>query len=93
MASGWSHKGLFHCRHCNLAVRLSLHVKIMPVPLLILIVANDYCLFIKVIVYTTVCLHLFSQIPVELFSKIQKAYEGMVFMHYSFLFLFTPPIV
>ena len=50
MASGWLHEGLLHCRHCNLVVRLSLHLKIMPVPLLILIVANNSCLFRKVIV-------------------------------------------
>ena len=50
MASGWLHEGLLHCRHCNLVVRLSLHLKIMPLPLLILIVANNSCLFINVIV-------------------------------------------
>ena len=50
MASGWSYDALFHCRHWNLAVTLSLHLKIMPVPLVILIVANNYCLFINLIV-------------------------------------------
>ena len=38
MASGWSHEGLFSCRHCNFAARLSLRIlKIMPGLLLILI--------------------------------------------------------
>ena len=38
MAFGWSHEGLFSCRHCNFVARLSLRIlKIMLGLLLILI--------------------------------------------------------